>query len=87
MILEIDSLGLAIFLELIILGILKKYPFTGGRLTLFFAPFVFYFIIKGIGYFKGNRVLYACLNICYLAFLAACSLNSLIGYLILYRPN
>lgn len=84
MIWEIDSLGLIIFLELFILGMLKKYPFTGGRLTLFFAPFVFYFIIRGIEYFRVNRVLYFGISVYYIAFLLACSMNSFLSYLRLY---
>ena len=84
MIWEIDSLGLVIFLELFILGMLKKYPFTGGRITLFFAPFVFYFIIKGIEYFKTNKAIYFSFSGYYIAFLIASGLNSLVSYLGLY---
>jgi len=42
---SIDAIGLVIFFELFILGLARKYPFTGERITLFFAPFVFYFIL------------------------------------------
>jgi len=82
--LSIDAIGLIIFLELIILGLLKKYPFTGERITLFFAPFVFYFIVKGISFFKKNKPLYMSLNIFYVAFFLACSINSFLAYLKLY---
>lgn len=85
MIYGLDSLGLVIFLELFVLGALKKYPFTGGRITLFFAPFVFYFIIKGISYFKMNKFIYFCANIYYTAFLATCSINSALFYISLYK--
>jgi len=45
---HLESLAFILFIEAIIFGLLGKYPFTGGRITLFFAPFVFYLIIKGI---------------------------------------
>lgn len=80
-----DSFGLVIFLELVILGIMRKYPFTGARTTLFFAPLVFYLIIKGISYLKVNKPLYLSLNIFYISFLVMCSLNSLFAYLKLYN--
>ncbi|MBL7196763.1 MAG: hypothetical protein ISS47_01540 [Candidatus Omnitrophica bacterium] len=82
---DIDALGLIVFLELFILGIIKKYPFTGERITLFFAPFVFYFIVKGISFLKTNRPLYIGINIFYIVFLIVCSLNSLLTYLRLYN--
>jgi len=45
---KVESLCLVIFLELIILGLMKRYPFTGERITLFFAPFAYFMIIQGI---------------------------------------
>lgn len=53
----IDALALVLFLEMIAFGILHKYPFTGSRITLFFAPFVFYLIIKGIDALKNLKSL------------------------------
>ncbi len=47
-VIRVESLALAIFIELLILGIFKLYPFTGERITLFFAPFVFVLVLKGI---------------------------------------
>jgi len=82
---DIDTIGLIILLELFILGIIKKYPFTGERITLFFTPFVFYFIVKGIGFLKTNRPLYIGISIFYIVFLIACSSNSLLTYLKLYN--
>jgi hypothetical protein len=87
MICEIDSLGLVIFLELIALGALKKYPFTGGRITLFFAPFVFYFIMKGIGYLRTYKALYIISNAYYIMFLAACIISTMLAYLRLYQAR
>ena len=45
---SLETLGTFIFVELFILGLLHKFPFTGERITLFFAPFVIIFIIRGI---------------------------------------
>ncbi|MBP9853735.1 MAG: hypothetical protein KBD53_02575 [Candidatus Omnitrophica bacterium] len=45
-IVSLESLSFVLFIEFIILGLLHKYPFTGQRITLFYAPFVFYLIIK-----------------------------------------
>lgn len=81
---DIDSIGFIIFIELFIFGMMKKYPFTGGRITLFYAPFVFYFIIRGIGYFKVNKVLQIGFIAYYVVFLIWCSLNSILYYLKLY---
>ncbi len=82
---SINTLGLVVLLELLILGILKKYPFTGERITLFFAPFVFYFIIKGLGFFKKLKPLYFGLFAFYAIFLFGCGLNAFFTYLKLYR--
>lgn len=82
---DMESFGLIIFLELVVLGMMRKYPFTGARITLFFAPLVFFLIIKGIGYLKANKPLYLSLNIFYICFLAVCSLNSFFTYLKLYN--
>ena len=74
--LTIDSLGIIIFLELVILGATGKYPFTGARITLFFAPFVFYFIVKGISFCRRNRALYLGFSVFCIIFLIMCSVNS-----------
>lgn len=85
MFLDVSACGLVIFLELVVFGLMRKYPFTGARITLFFAPLVFLLIIKGIGSLKkANRPLYFSLNIAYIAFLAMCSWNTLVAYLKLY---
>lgn len=80
----IDVLGLVIFLELFVLGVLKKYPFTGERITLFFAPIVFFMIVKGINLFKKYKPLYAISSALYVMFLVSCALNSFFKYLKLY---
>ncbi len=82
---SVDAIGIVIFLELVVLGLFRKYPFTGERITLFFAPFVFYFIVKSIGFFKKNRFLYLSLSIFYVAFFLTCSINSFVAHLKFYR--
>ena len=81
---DIDALALVIFFELLILGMLKKYPFTGERITLFFAPFVFYLTIKGISFLKTNKPLYLSFIVLYTGLLMLCSINSFRHYLGLY---
>lgn len=81
---DVDALGLAVFLNMFIFGLIKKYPFTGERITLFFAPFVFYFIVKGINFFREKRFLYISLNVFYFGFLLVCSVNSFFAYWKLY---
>ena len=82
---DLDALGFIIFLELFVLGIMKKYPFTGQRITLFFAPFVFYLIVKGINSLNSKKALCMSLRVFYACFLLVCSLNSLLVYLKLYN--
>lgn len=43
---SLDVVPLIIFLELIVLGALKKYPFTVPRTSLFFCPFVLYLTVQ-----------------------------------------
>jgi len=81
---NIDTLALIVLLELFILGIMRKYPFTGERITLFFAPFVLYLIVKGISSVKKVKLLYLGLNIFYAVFLLACGVNSFLTYLKFY---
>jgi len=81
---SLDSVGLVIFLELLMLGILKKYPFTGERITLFFAPLVFYFIIKGISSLQRVKIVYRFFIISYLVLSLGSAFNSFASYLKLY---
>ena len=81
---DLGAVGLVIFGELFILGIMQKYPFTGARMTLFFAPFVFYFIVKGISSLRRIKPLYLTFSFLYIILLIACSFNSLLAYLRLY---
>lgn len=84
-ILSIDSVGFALLMELFVLGILKKYPFTGERVTLFFAPIAFYMIIKGIDRFVRPKALKVAAWGYYVIFCLLCLANSLFVYLKEYQ--
>ena len=81
---DASGLALVIFAQLIILGVLGKYPFTGQRITLFFAPFVFLLTVKGLSYLSRVKVLNWCVFSFYAVFMVICWVNSLINYLKLY---
>ncbi|MFH1519878.1 MAG: hypothetical protein ABIE75_04850 [Candidatus Omnitrophota bacterium] len=81
---SIDAIGMVIFLELVVLGLLKKYPFTGERITLFFAPFVFYFIVKAISSFRKIKPLYLGFSVFYIVFLLICGINTFLAHLKFY---
>ncbi len=82
---DMESVGLLMFAQLFILGILKIYPFTGERITLFLAPFVIFTVIKGIDYFKKPNFVNLALRSIFFAFFLMCGLDSLLRYLKLYR--
>ncbi len=68
----LNVLAFAIFLELFMLGALKKYPFTVPRTSLFFSPIVFFLTIKGIGVLKDiNKPIYYIINTSFIIFLIA----------------
>lgn len=81
---SLDAIGLVLFTELFILGLLKKYPFTGERITLFSAPIIFYFIVTGIGLLKKKEILYYGFTVFYCVFLIFSSANSFLKILKLY---
>ena len=84
-IIDIDALGLIIFAELLVLGALHKYPFTGERITLFFAPFVFFMIAKSFSAFRKINFVYKILGIFYLCFLLGGLISTTSLYLKLYQ--
>ena len=45
---SVETIALILYLELFILGVLRRYPFTVPRTALFFCPFVIVLTIKGI---------------------------------------
>jgi len=81
---SIDAIGLITFLELFILSSIKKYPFTGERITLFLAPVVFYFLIKGISLFEKKKIFYYGFIVFYCVFLTFSCTNSFLKILGLY---
>ncbi|MBU1125201.1 MAG: hypothetical protein KKC84_04175, partial [Candidatus Omnitrophica bacterium] len=74
-----------LFLELFVCGVFKKFPFTGERVTLYFAPFVFFYIVQGFGFLRRNRVIYNALIGCFCLFLLLCAGNTVVSFLGLYR--
>ncbi|MBD3426578.1 MAG: hypothetical protein GF409_05050 [Candidatus Omnitrophica bacterium] len=83
--LSLRSIIAAVLIGMMIAGITKCYPFTGTRVTLFIAPFIFYSIIKGIELCRGRyRWLYKGLLTLYVATLVSTSIYILIKYVALY---
>ena len=83
---DINALTAVLFSELFLLGILKKYPFMGERITLFFAPFVFYLVVKGICDLRRFKPALYLFGAYYVGFLIACGINSFLHCLGLYFP-
>ena len=84
---DIDSLGFVLFCEMILLGLWQKYPFTGERLTLFFAPVTFYFIVKTVDLVPKGRWIYlrCALFTYYAGYCLFCLSNSFYLLLKLYQ--
>lgn len=81
-VLTLFSLGLVLFLSLFTAGILRMYPFTGTRVTLFIAIFIFYAIIKSIEIFKKPLFFfYSILLSTYIITLSTTSFYFLVKYL------
>ncbi|MFA5156579.1 MAG: hypothetical protein WC532_04230 [Candidatus Omnitrophota bacterium] len=51
---SLDSLTIVLLAGLFFTGLLRAFPFTAGRVTLFIAPFIFCAIIKGAEIFKAK---------------------------------
>ena len=79
-----ERLAIVLFLELIVLSVLKKYPFTGDRITLFMAPLVFCLIAQGIYGLKRIKILYWTYSLYYPIFLFLCFISAFVHYLNLY---
>jgi hypothetical protein len=63
-------MGGVLFAELIALSLFQKYPFTGGRITLFLFPWVVYFSVKGLLDLRRLRPLFYLFLGAYLVLLA-----------------
>ncbi|MDD5634641.1 MAG: hypothetical protein PHW46_05130 [Candidatus Omnitrophica bacterium] len=83
---SLSSITFIILCEMYVAGILKLYPFTGARITLFVAPFIFYCIIKGIELFKTRfQYVYLALLASYIVILLSTSVYILREYYMLYK--
>lgn len=82
---SLDSLSLVLFLEFIVMGLLHKYPFTGERITLFYAPLVFYLIVRSLGAAREIKYLGKALNIYYIGYCYVTLCVSIWTYINLYR--
>jgi len=82
---HIDTLSFVLFLELFVLGILNLYPFTGERLTLFYAPFVFHMVSKGIDALKKFAWCYWPLLYYYVIYYLICMIRTFSSHFQVYR--
>jgi len=53
---SLKTIAFVLFLELFVTGVLKKYPFTVPRTSLFFCPIVFFLTIQGIVFVKNLNI-------------------------------
>jgi len=74
---HLDTVGFVLFLELVILGLLHKYPFTGERVTLFYAPFAFYMVVRGIDSIKRFKSFYYIMVGYFVCYYMVCCVNTL----------
>ncbi|MCB9721096.1 MAG: hypothetical protein H6756_09470 [Candidatus Omnitrophica bacterium] len=82
---SLDGLAAVLFLQFFILGMLHKYPFTGQRITLFFAPVVFYLITRTLSAAREVKYLGKALHIYYIGYCYVALLVSVWTYIGLYR--
>jgi len=80
-----EALGFILYFELIIFALLKKYPFIGTRVTLFLAPFVIIFIIRGINDLKRFRKTHLALLTYFIVFLVVGAISALCNFLNFYN--
>jgi hypothetical protein len=73
---SLNTIALVVFIELFILGALKKYPFTVPRTSLFFCPIVLYLTITGIANIRNlNKYAYGAIHGLYFIFLSIISVS------------
>ncbi|MDD4894122.1 MAG: hypothetical protein PHW54_02275 [Candidatus Omnitrophica bacterium] len=84
-ILDISSICGVLIIELFILGVFKIYPFTGSRITLFIAPFIFFMIVQGIYLVRKIKLIFVPLLSVYIIFLSGVSYHLLWFYLNFYK--
>lgn len=83
-IMDAYSLCGLLLLELFVLGVLRVYPFTGSRITLFIAPFIFLMLVEGIYLIKRYKPVFYPLLGAYLLFLSGVSAYLFFFYLGFY---
>lgn len=83
-ILDINMVCGILLTQLFVLSLFKLYPFTGARVTLFMAPFIFYMLVKGIYLTRKIKFIFYPALSGYILFLCGASLYLLLGYLKLY---
>jgi len=84
-VLDINALCGILIAELFFLGVMRMYPFTGSRVTLFIAPFIFYMIVKGIYLTERIKLIFYSLLSFYILFLSGISYSLLMFYLDFYK--
>ncbi len=80
---DLATIGFVLVVELFVFGLLHKYPFTGDRITLYLAPFFFFFIYKGLTSIPIKPVRWFFLGY-YIVFCLACLCNTFVHYAQLY---
>ena len=83
-ILDINIVCGILLTQLFVLSVFKLYPFTGARVTLFLAPFIFYMLVKGIYLARKIKFIFYPVLSVYILFLCGVSFYLLSGYLKLY---
>lgn len=69
---SLKTAAFALFLGLVALGMIKKYPFTVPRTSLFFCPFALFLTIEAItGLKKFNKYIFSLVHGLYVVFLIA----------------
>jgi len=82
---SVETLSAVLFLELFVFGLLRKYPFTGERITLFLAPLIFSLIVRGIMDLRRIKLAFYGFSLYYIGYLLLCYGNSFIYYVKLYK--
>lgn len=79
----VEAIALVLLIELFVFGVFHKYPFTGERITLYLAPFIFYLIYRGLNAIPIKPIRWFMLGY-YALFCCVCLINTLIWQINLY---
>ena len=80
---SLDAIGFVLVVVLFIFGWMHRYPFTGDRITLFFAPFAYYFIYRGLNWIPHKWLRIVMLGY-FMLFCLVCLINTFIAQIRLY---